>query len=160
MQDLVTRTEFKEGVKGLELKIDTLDFRVGSLESKVEVLDSKVQSLDSKVEALDSKVQSLDSKVEALDSKVQALDSKVQALDSKVDTMESRLESRIQEGVEEIRRHTLVLFEDVQSQIRVFADGLAVIDRKLDITYKVLNREDQALSSRMDRIERTFYNKH
>ena len=53
-------------------------------------------------------------------------------LGGQIDALEVSLRTEIREGLAESRRHTEVLFESLRDDIRILAEGFAVLSTKLE----------------------------
>jgi len=53
-------------------------------------------------------------------------------INARIDLLEASLRAEIRDSLEESKRHAQVLQESVRDDIRILADGFAVISTKLD----------------------------
>ena len=56
----------------------------------------------------------------------------VERINARIDALEASLRAEIRDSLEESKRHAQVLQESVRDDIRILADGFAVISTKLD----------------------------
>jgi hypothetical protein len=56
----------------------------------------------------------------------------VERINARIDLLEASLRAEIRDSLEESKRHAQVLQESVRDDIRILADGFAVISTKLD----------------------------
>jgi hypothetical protein len=56
----------------------------------------------------------------------------VEHINARIDALEASLRAEIRDSLEESKRHAQVLHESVRDDIRILAEGFAVISTKLD----------------------------
>jgi ubiquinone biosynthesis protein UbiJ len=100
--------------------------------------------------------------VQYLDGRFQYLDERFNAIDARFETMEQRFEAR----VEEVKRHTGVLVEDLRYQVRLVAEGFATfvegryaqdqarIDERFRETQALIRSSYDHLRQRVENLER------
>lgn len=86
----------------------------------------RFDEVDHRFEAIDHRFEAIDRRFEAVDRRFEAVDQRFEALDRRLESLERRME----QGFEEARRHSLVLYEDLVTRISTIGEALAPAARR------------------------------
>ena len=69
----------------------------------------------------------------------------LEQIHNEIAQVNTNLENKIEEKIEETKRHVDILFEDVQHKFEITAEGMAAINEKLDRFHEENEREHSGL---------------
>jgi archaellum component FlaC len=81
-----------------------------------------VQYLDNRFQSVDRQFQSVDRQFQSIDSRFQSIENRFQ----RVDEQFQELHGEMNEGLEEVKRHSGVLVEGLRHEVQLLAEGLAM----------------------------------
>ena len=109
----MTKSEYQELVEFLALRFDRIDERFSAI-------DRRFDGVDKRFDAMDERFGAMDERFDAMDERFGTMDERFNAADER------------SEGFEERLRRVEILGEDTLHQVRIVAESVATVDRKLD----------------------------
>ena len=108
-------------------------------------LKGRFDTIDRRFDAVDQRFEAVDRRFEAVDRRFDAVDQRFAAVDQRFDAVETAIR---EDGIA-TRRHMDIIAESLRSEIRVIAEGHAVLTDKAVTTTSRQDRTD----TRVDRLE-------
>jgi chaperonin cofactor prefoldin len=81
------------------------------------------------LERIDRRFDQVDDRFDQVDSRFETLETSLRA---EIQAFRAEIRAELREGLEERRRHTEVLYESLRDDIRMLAEGFAMMSAKLD----------------------------
>ena len=137
----MTKSEYQELVEFLALRFDRIDERFSAIDRRFDGVDKRFDAMDERFGAMDKRFDAMDERFGAMDKRFDAMDERFDGVDKRFDAMDERfgtMDERFNaadersEGFEERLRRVEILGEDTLHQVRIVAESVATVDRKLD----------------------------
>lgn len=145
-QRLSTLEERMTALERLPDRMDRLDARMDGLAVRMDGLDHRMDRLDVRMDGLDHRMDRLESEVVQLRTEMHG---EFAAVRSEIAAVDDRLSVRI----EDARRETRVLHEDVIGRLSLLGEGLAANSRALAGLSGEMRAMFDTVSSRLTAIE-------
>ena len=92
----------------------------------VQYLDGRFQNLEERFQRIDERFERIDERFERIDQRFERIDQRFEQIDGRFQHLEERFERRLDERIEEVKRHTGVLVEGLRHEVQLVAEGFAV----------------------------------
>jgi chromosome segregation ATPase len=119
-QILALREETTQRFEQIDQRFEQIDQRFGQIDQRFGQIDQRFGQIDQRFEAIDRRFEQIDQRFEAIDRRLDGFDRRFEEAESRFDRLESEI------------RHAHVAIEDLRGQIRLVADGVAMVDGKMD----------------------------
>ena len=116
----MTKSEYQELVEFLALRFDRIDERFSAIDRRFDGVDKRFDAMDERFDGVDKRFDAMDERFDAMDERFGTMDELFNAADER------------SEGFEERLRRVEILGEDTLHQVRIVAESVATVDRKLD----------------------------
>jgi septal ring factor EnvC (AmiA/AmiB activator) len=145
-------TTVLEMVPDLPAQLARMDQRFDGLDTRLDSVDGHLNGFDTRLAGVDRRLDGLDARFDGIDRRLDAVDARFDAVDARFDAVDRRLEElseRMDSHAVETRRHFDVVAESLVSQIRLVAEGVLTVDRKVDRVADELRGELVRVNRRM-----------
>ena len=124
------RVEMNERFDAVDQRLQAVDRRFDAIDRRFDANDGRFDAHDGRFDAHDARFDAHDRRFDAHDRRFDALEGRIDGLELELHQFQDvvvthfiRLEQRMDQGFEESRRMTRVLYEDLVSRIAAIGEG-------------------------------------
>lgn len=127
-------TEVAQHVRQLQTDVHSMGDRLGFVEGRLGGVESRLGRVEDRLDGVEARLSGVETRVTSIDGHVKNLDRRTTNIEEILPTLatkedlrlvEERLETRLGARIEDARRESRVLFEDVRGDIRMLAEHVA-----------------------------------
>ena len=133
-----------------------LDGRFGGLDER---LSTRFAAIDMRLDGIDGRLDGIDGRFDGIDARFDGIDARFAGIDPRFDGIDARferLEVEIRLSREETRRHFDVATEDFRNRLQAVAEGVLVLDERLERFRVEVSDQFATVDRRLLRLEATL----